>query len=74
MYNNSIEAGLDSEDFIPFGPSKKTNARPGSRAKIEIMAIRVACGLQIHHPQDFVLEHEMGTKVFGVERCLGEFR
>ena len=40
------------EGFKPQGMPEPTQAFPGSTEKIAILAARLGCGLELHHPQD----------------------
>jgi hypothetical protein len=39
-------------------PPEPTDAPPGSSAKIEVLTMRAAARVQLHHPDDLVLDRE----------------
>lgn len=50
-------------DFTPHGFGEPTQARPGSAEKIDVLAQRVAAGLELWHPADPVLRHKIRGSV-----------
>lgn len=51
---DAIKMGLwDFEPSeVPSGQFERTDAMPGTRQKVEVLAERVRCGLPLWHPED----------------------
>ena len=57
---------IDLHDEMGFNPFEKTESKPGSEDKVQILAARYAAGLPLWHEEDCV-DHGPGRMLFDVD-------
>ena len=57
---------IDLHDEMGFNPFDKTEAKPGSEDRVQILAARYAAGLPLWHEEDCV-DHGPGRVLFDVD-------